>query len=69
MGKKKIVLTLSLLAASVVALAFPTIGLTQTAGSVLKPFEGLKGKEREQRLSEGAKKEGKVVVYSFTAVD
>ena len=69
MGKKKIVLTLSLLAASVIALAFPTIGLAQTAGSVLKSFEGLKGKEREQRLSEGAKKEGKVVVYSFTAVD
>ncbi|MBI1998489.1 MAG: ABC transporter substrate-binding protein [Deltaproteobacteria bacterium] len=69
MGKKRIVLTLSLLAASVVALAFPTLGLAQTAGSVLKPFEGLKGKEREQRLSEGAKKEGKVVVYSFTAVD
>jgi hypothetical protein len=29
----------------------------------------LRGKEREQRLVEGAKKEGEVVVYSFTAVD
>ena len=35
----------------------------------LRPYDGLKGKEREQKLSEGAKKEGKVVVYSFTAVD
>ena len=69
MEKKKFVSTLSLLAALVIAPVFPTIGLAQTAGSVLKPFEGLKGKEREQRLSEGAKKEGKVVVYSFTAVD
>ena len=69
MGKKKFVLTLSLLAALVIALVFPTIGLAQSAGLILKPFEGLKGKEREQRLSEGAKKEGKVIVYSFTAVD
>src|SRR5262245_47323503 len=35
----------------------------------LRPYDGLKGKEREQKLMEGAKKEGKVVVYSFTAVD
>jgi iron(III) transport system substrate-binding protein len=69
MGKKRIVLTLSLFAASVIALAFPTIGIAQSAGSILKPYEALRGKEREQRLSEGAKKEGKVVVYSFTAVD
>ena len=48
---------------------FPTAVLAQGAASVLKPYEGLKGREREQRLSEGAKKEGRVVVYSFTAVD
>src|SRR6478672_10082107 len=35
----------------------------------LRPYDGVKGKQREQKLSEGAKKEGKVVVYSFTAVD
>ena len=35
----------------------------------LRPYDDLKGKEREQKLSEGAKKEGKVVIYSFTAVD
>ena len=37
--------------------------------TTLRPYDGLKGKEREQKLTEGAKKEGKVVVYSFTAVD
>src|SRR5574341_605392 len=62
-------LFLSLLSVSVIALVFPTIGLAQTAGSVLKPYETLKGKDREQKLSEGARKEAKVVVYSFTAVD
>jgi iron(III) transport system substrate-binding protein len=37
--------------------------------SPLKKYDGLRGKEREQKLVEGAKKEGKVVIYSFTAVD
>ena len=46
-----------------------TLGLAQSAASPLKLYEGLKGKDREQKLSEGAKKEGRVVVYSFTAVD
>jgi iron(III) transport system substrate-binding protein len=43
-------------------------GLAQS-GNLLKKFDGLRGQEREQRLIDGAKKEGKVVVYSFTAVD
>jgi iron(III) transport system substrate-binding protein len=60
---------LSLFIASVIALGLPSLGSAQSAASILKPYEGLKGKEREQRLSEGAKKEGRVVVYSFTAVD
>jgi len=34
-----------------------------------KKYDGLRGAEREQKLIEGAKKEGKVVIYSFTAVD
>lgn len=59
---------LSLLLASITFLN-PTTTLAQSAATVLKAYEGLKGKEREQRLSDGAKKEGKVVVYSFTAVD
>ena len=37
--------------------------------TALRPYDGLKGKEREQKLIEDAKKEGKVVIYSFTAVD
>src|SRR5919108_2060930 len=41
----------------------------QTAGQVLKRYDGMKGKDREAKLMEGGKKEGKVVVYSFTAVD
>jgi iron(III) transport system substrate-binding protein len=41
----------------------------QSAGAILKKFDGVSPKEREQKLIEGAKKEGKVVVYSFTAVD
>ncbi len=44
-------------------------GWAQTVGQVLKRYEGFKGREREEKLLEGAKKEGKVVVYSFTAVD
>src|SRR6266850_5511542 len=59
----------SFLISSLIALVFPSLGLAQGAASVLKQYEGLKGKEREQRLGEGAKKEGRVVVYSFTAVD
>src|SRR5439155_16271183 len=37
--------------------------------NLLKKYDGLRGAEREQKLIEGAKKEGKVVIYSFTAVD
>ncbi len=62
-------LFLSLRASWFIVLAFATLARAQSAGSLLKPYEGMKGKEREQRLSEAAKKEGKVVVYSFTAVD
>jgi iron(III) transport system substrate-binding protein len=59
----------SMLISCVITFVIPSRGLAQGAASVLKQYEGLKGKEREQRLSEGAKKEGRVVVYSFTAVD
>jgi iron(III) transport system substrate-binding protein len=60
---------LSLFTALVIVLGLPSLGAAQSAASILKPYEGLKGKEREQKLSEGAKKEGRIVVYSFTAVD
>src|SRR5437016_1404311 len=65
----KKVLLFFLLASWFIILTFAASSRAQSAASLLKPFDGLKGKEREQRLTEGAKKEGKVVVYSFTAVD
>ena len=48
----------SLFISSVIALVFPSLSFAQGAASALKQYEGLKGKEREQRLSEGAKKRG-----------
>ena len=67
MRKKR--LLSSLIVASVAALIFPFYALGQSSAAPLKQFDGLKGKEREQKLADGAKKEGRVVVYSFTAVD
>jgi iron(III) transport system substrate-binding protein len=58
-----------LLASWFIVLVCSTLARAQSAASILKQYEGLRGKEREQKLSEGAKKEGKVVVYSFTAAD
>jgi iron(III) transport system substrate-binding protein len=58
-----------LLASWFIVLACSTSARAQSAASILKQYEGLRGKEREQKLSEGAKKEGKVVIYSFTAAD
>jgi iron(III) transport system substrate-binding protein len=63
------VLRTSVLIVLLIALVIPSIVLAQSAASPLKLYEGLKGKDRELKLSEGAKKEGRVVVYSFTAVD
>ena len=67
MGSKG--LRASVLIVSLIALGIPSIVFAQSAASPLKLYEGLKGKDRELKLSEGAKKEGRVVVYSFTAVD
>jgi len=58
-----------LLASWFIVLVCSTSARAQSAASILKQYEGLRGKEREQKLSEGAKKEGKVVIYSFTAAD
>src|SRR5206468_5558270 len=69
MRKKKTRLFLTLLGSLVMALATESPALAQSAASVLKKLAGLQTKEREQKLIEGAKKEGKVVIYSFTAVD
>jgi iron(III) transport system substrate-binding protein len=58
-----------LVASWFIVFPFATSVAAQSAASILKQYEGLRGKEREQKLSEGAKKEGKVVIYSFTAAD
>src|ERR1044071_311640 len=39
------------------------------AADVLKPYEKLSGKEREAKLIEAARREGKVVYYGTIAVD
>ena len=41
----------------------------QTAGEILKAYEGLKKPERKNRLIEGAKKEGRLVVYGTLGID
>ena len=41
----------------------------QTAGEILKAYESLKKPERKTRLVEGAKKEGRLVVYGTLGVD
>jgi iron(III) transport system substrate-binding protein len=69
MGKNRNIWLLSLLVSVIMALLSASPGFAQSAASLLKKYDGLQGKERELKLIEGAKKEGKVVVYSFTAVD
>jgi iron(III) transport system substrate-binding protein len=69
MSKRRNYLFLSLLTFLAISLIAASASQAQSAASLLKTYEGLQGKEREQKLTEGAKKEGKVVVYSFTAVD
>jgi iron(III) transport system substrate-binding protein len=50
------------------ALTFSSIH-AQTAGEILKAYESLKKPERKTRLVEGAKKEGRLVVYGTLGVD
>jgi len=66
-GRKLFVLSGVGILLSSVAVSSPA--WPQSAAQALAPYKGLKGKEREEKLAEGARKEGKVVVYSFTAVD
>lgn len=46
-----------------------SVSHAKTAAEVLKAYEGLSGKERETKLIEGAKREGKMVYYGTTAID
>jgi iron(III) transport system substrate-binding protein len=50
------------------ALTFSSIH-AQTAGEILKAYESLKTPERKTRLVDGAKKEGRLVVYGTLGVD
>ena len=68
MKKNRIVGRYSLLLTLLTVPLAGSLCLAQST-AILRPVDGLKGQEREQKLIEGAKKEGKVVVYSFTAVD
>ena len=50
-------------------LFLPGVSHGRSAAQVLKAYEGLTGKEREAKLIEGAKREGKMVYYGTTAID
>ena len=63
----KAVIGMVILALSL-ALTFSLIH-AQTAGDILKAYENLKKPERKTRLVEGAKKEGRLVVYGTLGVD
>jgi iron(III) transport system substrate-binding protein len=67
MSASTIVQIIRLCAVAIVVLA-DAAALAQSS-ALLQKYQGLKRQEREQKLVEGAKREGKVVVYSFTAVD
>ena len=62
---------------AVIRIVFSALSLTltfssihaQTAGEILKAYESLKKPERKARLVEGAKKEGRLVVYGTLGVD
>ncbi len=69
MKKEKKLFALSLLPTFLLTLLFWSPACAQSAAQVLKRYEGLRAKEREEKLIEGARKEGDLVVYSFTAID
>lgn len=62
-------LWVSLCCSMVLTLFLPEVSYGRSAAQVLKAYEGLTGKEREAKLIEGAKREGKMVYYGTTAID
>src|ERR687890_293114 len=50
-----------------IATALPSFG--KSAGEILQDYSRLPDKEREGKILEGAKREGKLVYYGTTAVD
>ncbi|MGH7784779.1 MAG: ABC transporter substrate-binding protein, partial [Candidatus Binatia bacterium] len=53
--------------AAIISNALPSYG--KSAGDILKDYSRLPEKERESKILEGAKREGKLVYYGTTAVD
>ena len=60
---------LLLLAASVLSFASSTSTYAKSAGETLADYSRLPDKERESKIVEGAKREGKMIYYGTTAVD
>jgi iron(III) transport system substrate-binding protein len=50
-------------------ISIPRSSYGKTAGEILKDYGGLPEKERESKILEGAKREGKLVYYGTTAID
>ncbi|MFQ5681859.1 MAG: ABC transporter substrate-binding protein [Candidatus Binatia bacterium] len=68
-GTKKIWIGLFLLWPLGFLFFVPSHSYGKSAAEVLKAYEGLRGKEREAKLMEGAKREGKMVYYGTAAID
>lgn len=67
--RERVLAILPLLASIVLSFFSPSTAHARTAAEVLKDYAGLSGKERETKLIEGAKREGKFVYYGTTAID
>ena len=50
-------------------ISYPLPGYSKSAGEVLSDYSRLPEREREAKILEGAKREGKMVYYGTTAVD
>src|SRR4249920_1803395 len=68
-GNSQRVSLLLLLAASVLSFASSTSTYAKSAGETLADYSRLPDKEREIKIVEGAKREGKMIYYGTTAVD
>ena len=68
-GNSQRVSLLLLLAASVLSFASSTSTYAKSAGETLADYSRLPDKERESKIVEGAKREGKMIYYGTTAVD
>ena len=65
-NRNRIILLLCAIAAYI---SDPVPGCAKSAGEILADYSRLADKERETKILEGAKREGKLVYYGTTAVD